>query len=177
MDNQQETYKAFYVAGLFDGEGSLTISRYKRAATDKTMYQAQILFTNTDDRIIKEYVDFLKHHAIAHHIRADDRTGKGRKICYNVQVAALDSQRRWLELMAPYLVGKKAKAQLLLEFVNRRIGLNKASRQKASETRLPNGTFSVGGRAPHVPEDVANYEQMHVLLWGSSETTRVPVVQ
>jgi hypothetical protein len=157
-----------YVAGLFDGEGSIMITRYLRNDWKKHSYRGYIQLTNTETVLISEYVKFLQANNLAYRIHTDDR-GPDKKVCYQVSISGMDSQKRWLELMIPHLIGKKAQAELLLDYVLRRIQRNADFESRRGQ----NGQFLTGGRAPYDDVEMAMFDRLRSMhRVGTSEITR-----
>jgi hypothetical protein len=171
LGNQQETIMNIdYVAGLFDGEGCLMIIRSRRNDIDRYNYRALIQLTNCETVIVSEYVKFVKANNLPYRVYTDDRTHLDKsQVCYQVSIGSLDGMKRWLELMIPHLVGKKAQAEILLDYVSRRILRNAEYENRRSKT----GRFESGFRAAFDDADITAYESIKSMKhMGSSETTR-----
>ena len=120
MDNQQETLK-YYIAGLFEGEGSLNIGKILIYGKQLS-YRGQIQFTNTEPEICQKYVDYLKLKNYSHHIRKDIR--KDRKICYQIVITKRKDKLAFLEEFTPLMVGKKRyEGKLLKELLEKIVEL------------------------------------------------------
>lgn len=109
-----------YLAGLLDGEGTITISVRKNKADPLkggSPITPLITITNTN----KELIDHL--HAILNGstIKTHGRLGIGDKDVWVLQIARILDVKALLEQIAPYLFVKKRQAGLLLEFCNLRL--------------------------------------------------------
>lgn len=139
-----------YFAGIFDGEGSLLITCHYRSDVKKNHYRGYIQFTNTNPQSVASYVRHIDSLGLPRHIRRDDRSKKGRKLCYQVIIPGLGGQKRWLQEFIPWLDGKKAEAEKLLEFINYRLDANAA----CEGIRRKDGTIQrARGKAPFTERD------------------------
>lgn len=158
-----------YVAGLFDGEGSLMITRYLRKGEAKHSYRGYVQLTNSNPVIVSEYIKFLRAHDLPYHVHTDDRSDAGKKICYQVSVTGMDGIKRWLELMMPHLIGKKAEAEILYDYITGRIRRN-ADFESRRDSKT--GCFRDGFRAPYEEAEIKLYERLRSMHHaGTSETT------
>ncbi len=110
IDNQQGTLNA-YIAGIWDGEGSITLRREKSI----NQVQGAITMANTDIEIIQTTIDFFKINNINFHIFNRDRLKTGRKIQYQLTITSHRSKIKFIELLIPYLTKNKEYARLLKE--------------------------------------------------------------
>jgi hypothetical protein len=92
-----------YLAGFFDGEGSIVIR-----ANDHTIY-LQVNVTQTDPRPLQLYVDLFGGRVSKMHDKSYWKKSYIWQISSHKAAAAL-------EKMLPYLTVKKAQAELALEF-------------------------------------------------------------
>lgn len=104
MDN----IKWSYTAGLFDGEGTFTISSLKRNELPDYVF-AEIYITNTN----QEVMSWLKDN-FGGSIRLSRRLGKNWKDCYKWFLPA-KRRKEFITKILPYLIIKKNQAKLLLE--------------------------------------------------------------
>jgi hypothetical protein len=147
--NQQETLA--YLGGLFDGEGHFGIGRIQKGSN--FAYKAEIAFSNTDPLLVNFLTDFLIKRKIAYYIRLRAKSSVGKNQ-YEISINALSSQKKFLELIIPYLKGLKvAEAELSLKYIN-----NRLKRNDESQPRNPNGTFVRNNKAPFTNEDVGMYK-------------------
>src|SRR2546430_3365585 len=171
LDNAQVTELAYF-AGLFDGEGSLMITRHFRKDFQRDTYRGSIQFTNTDPILVNSYCKFLRDLSIPYFVHVDDRSHRQRRVCYQVILTKLESQKKWLETFIPFLRGKKDEAEILLDYVSRRLRRN-AENLVTPRNRV-SGRFQEGGRAPIDDYEVGLFKRLQALHSGTSETLRVP---
>lgn len=100
-----------YIAGILDGEGSISISRSKCNTKNKLYHCPQVRIFNTDKRILEAV-----QKVIGGNIPIHGDTYKGRKICYRLEYNAKPKIKEVLTMLLPYLVGKKERASVMIAF-------------------------------------------------------------
>lgn len=108
-----------YLAGLIDGEGTVTISVRKSKSKPGVMgspLTPLIIITNTN----KELIDHLRTTLHGSTLKTQHRTGHCKDV-WALQVARLLDVKALLEQITPYLFLKRRQAELLLEFCNLRL--------------------------------------------------------
>lgn len=115
IDKLSETEKA-YLAGLVDGEGSLGL--YK---TKKSVLTRFNLVTNTDTKLIK-YVEDLVGTEFTYWA---EKEKWNRQRCCMIQIQHRELMQIILVALLPYLVSKRGKAELVLAFIDERLGKKK----------------------------------------------------
>ena len=126
-----ETDRA-WLAGIIDGEGSLSLFT-NREKDGSTKIKPVLNFVNTDMTIVNKALSILEEAGCSPYIVK--RVHKNPKHLDIVEVKATSTAQieKWLLLVQPYLFGvKKAKAEILLRFVRRRM----AKRQEAGRNDL-----------------------------------------
>lgn len=124
MDNQHKLERELvYLAAIIDGEGSITLVRTgNKRLCGIAGLSPRITVTNTNEAII-QYVINIYHDllGINPHVKTQ-AAGKYRrtKTCYWVDISGLTKCKKVLEAIRPYLIGKLAQADLLLEFIKLR---------------------------------------------------------
>src|SRR5258708_36540022 len=102
-----------YVAGLFDGEGSIVIGcSLKKADRRNPAYWLQVGITNTD----RELIDWL-HNTFGGHI-SDNSHGPSRKEqrpCWAWRIMSKEAKGFLIRIL-PYLRTKKQQALIAIEF-------------------------------------------------------------
>ena len=98
-----------YIAGFFDGEGS--ISLFCRGAVKYKTHQLQVQITNTDGDVLKWIDEVLGKEG---HFHLKHRTGNQRS-CWDLQWTSLRAEKV-LETLIPFLKTKRKQAELALEF-------------------------------------------------------------
>ena len=174
MGNQQVTStRRAWLSGIWDGEGTFGIYRYRQTTNGKWSYCARLTLSNTSEEMIQEILDIFKSIGIVANIW---RNTKPRKITHKKEIHITIDKREHVklgcELMLPYLVVKKNRAIVLLEFIEIR------SRYKRKVSRDPKTGRLLGIIEQGYDEILHLYERMKVLnqvgiiVDGSSETTR-----
>lgn len=150
MDNKQATA---IVAGLFMGEAHFSLRR-DSTKPGKPQISTEIGFTNQDPSLIDYVCAWLDTHGIAHFIHMV--TGN----CYAIRVGRHGGIKKCIDLLEPFLMGKKlAEARILRRFVMRRLERGILNRP-TDERRYDDADYAMVG------EKLAMRE--------SSETTRFP---
>lgn len=112
LDNQQATSR---IAGLYLGEGHFILSKNPRA-NGKWNIDTEIGFSNQDPALVDLVCSFLIEREIPHHI------GMNNSTCYQVKVDKQEHIKNLLDILLPYLYGRKlAEARLLYRYVVRAI--------------------------------------------------------
>lgn len=163
LANQQvtETDHAYF-AGLIDGEGCITICRTNRKdlGANYFTYSPRVLLGNTNENIILGYINYLKAMEITYWVNTDCKRKPNRRYAWNILVGGMPGQKKLLTSLLPYLKGKKALAELLLEYIDRRIMRNEQHKRIYDSK----GHVVNGGRAKHDERDVADYEKIRSMI-------------
>jgi hypothetical protein len=173
LDNQQETFKA-YIAGLFEGEGSIHMGKLLVNKSKTVSYRANANFTNTEPEICDAFVRYLKERDLHYHLETEKRKdGKNRKVCYKISLTRVGDRKRFVEELLPYFVGKKRReGEILIRFCEKRLEIYKNSDFR----RADDGRYRSGCKSSF---DDPEYEELLLemkALKGSSETTcKTPV--
>jgi len=121
MDNQQETLKLSWLAGMIEGDGfiSVTISKSKLARSGFNP-KAIVGVTNQDMIIINEVDNIFRSIGVVAYIH-ENETPKGVPIS-TISTSKMSGVKKVIDSIYPYLVGeKKARADMVIKFVNRRL--------------------------------------------------------
>lgn len=117
MGNQQTTsHQLAWLAGIWDGEGTFQIYQ-----NGKHFFIGRLTLTNSSPEMIDEISKILDAHDIGAHLWLEELRTNKHKRCYHLTVNKLSSVKRGTELMLPYLIAKKAHANILLRFVDSRL--------------------------------------------------------
>lgn len=134
--NQQVTSENWaWLAGIWDGEGSFSITKLEKAK-DKILYVSHITLSNTSEAMVNEIVRILDTENIACHIWLGESRQKNYKPAYHITVYKNIQKKVMAEKLLPYLVNKKPHAQLFLRFVNSRLKYEKQPIQDAKTGRI-----------------------------------------
>lgn len=124
MGNQQETISEFelgWLAGILDGEGTISINRLMSHRKNATL-TSRISIGNTNFTIIRNLKRIFKKLKIKLFIQKNQRVkGKNWKSAYIIQISHIKGVKSLLDVITPYLIGKKLQAEIVLSFVNSRM--------------------------------------------------------
>ncbi len=112
-----------WLAGIMEGEGTFAIYHQKRSNNTPTdQLRACISLTNTDPHLIEKAYEIFKSIGVEMHIHEyKNKKGSTRPV-YDMQTAKHINVKVVCESLLPYLFGeKKAKANMLLRYVSRRL--------------------------------------------------------
>lgn len=137
-DNQQEIGLVGWFAGIVDGEGTISLSISRRASRSQMIRTSpKVLVANTDDGIVERCIEALRVIGVGHYIRCK-RPPKGMicgvevrrfKPVTTIEVTGFKRVRTLLKAILPFLAGEKhQRGQLLLRFVEGRIGFAESSK-------------------------------------------------
>jgi hypothetical protein len=125
MGNQQVNISWEWLAGFYDGEGSLMLT--KSESKGYIRYAPSLDLVNTDHVTMQAIVEFLRLHGISVYVfyskkhpkfhRDANRRHKQRMI---IRIARMAQVKCFLGYITPYLNIKRQNAWLLLEFVDTR---------------------------------------------------------
>lgn len=178
MGNQQVTSNNWaWLAGIWDGEGTFAI--YRSSRNNRTLKQSTSVLTgrltlsNTSETMIAEISRILTSAGIGMNIW---RNPKPRKFNHKKEIhLTINCQKDVIaicEKLIPYLVVKKDRASILLEFLRIRSGYKRKVGRDPKTGRIT-GVLTQG-----YDEDLVRlFEKMKVLnqvgvIDGTSETTR-----
>jgi hypothetical protein len=114
-----------YLAGIIDGEGTITIVKTKQYRTGRALrYKLLLLVTNTDWGLI----EFLTQRFAGAYVDSVNRA-ENRKVCYTWRVTKRDTVKWLLKGCLPYLRIKQRQAILLLNWID--------SRERQPNARAP----------------------------------------
>lgn len=109
--NLREHEKA-YLAGLFDGEGSVVLHKYR----ERNSYHPEITLANTDLAIMEEIKRMLNNAGIKTHLYVQQRGGKNRPVGI-LKILRHDDAYSFLAGLLPYLRIKYGKAKRMLDLI------------------------------------------------------------
>lgn len=137
MGNQQGTlavtdFEVGWLAGVIDGEGTVAFSvyplRHKGSILQELRVKPQIIVTNTDKDLVERVADIFGRCQIGVHFQT--RTQHGRSFAGNkpskyrplhvANISGFKRAKKALELVVPHLVSKKAKAEIVLRYIDQR---------------------------------------------------------
>lgn len=109
-----------WLAGIIDGEGSITVARLGLKKTGKARYlKPMISIANTNTMIILE-VKRIIDEIVGRNINVH-QSNQYSQPCYSVWTASQFDIYRVCENVSPYLRGKREQAELMMEFIRKRV--------------------------------------------------------
>jgi len=107
-----------YIAGLIDGEGTITLEK-RKFASDIKVHPA-VYISNTSLELLTHIREVLGVGTIRRgHRRKSRSTGSERKQDYKLGIHKIREVEGLLKTIKPYLVLKKRQAEVVLEFIQR----------------------------------------------------------
>ena len=114
-----------YLAGLLDGEGTIGFCsqiakpHWKNKNCDHLRLQVDVI-SNTNEALIIAVVNLLKADGFSPKVSHWQPEGAKSKQGHRIYLPCIEERRSFLELVHPYLIGKKEQAEIGLEFLSRR---------------------------------------------------------
>lgn len=110
------------VAWFLIGEGSINITIHKMEGEQRCLigYRAlpHVIFTNTDLETLQLIRKWCSSNQIVSNLTCRKKRKRMRKDCYRLHIHSFCNVKKILELLMPYLVGRKKKAaEVMLNFV------------------------------------------------------------
>ena len=125
--------KAAYLAGLWDGDGSITVWKWTRKDNGTERLVPSMVFVNTNPDLVEvaqEFLDTLGLHFNLHVIKRPRA-----KDCFQLTSTNHATLLKAAKALLPHLRGKKRQAELLIEFLeSRKKQLSKTKNGKPSNT-------------------------------------------
>jgi hypothetical protein len=113
-----------WLAGVLDGEG--TICLFKEKTDRRAGFYARcvvIAIANTNPVLILRVVNLLRSVGIKCSIGTivgEQKKVKGWSRAWNVKVSGVEAMKLYLNMIHPFLVGKREQAELAMQFLQRR---------------------------------------------------------
>lgn len=123
MDNTQATpYEIGYLAAMIDGEGCIAIQK-----STATAYSINLKVTNTDEHIIHKVQSIMIKLGVNPLIRDRVNTNNPQwKGWMEVYLTKRENVKKILETVLPHLEGKRPRALMMLQFIDRTIDREEA---------------------------------------------------
>jgi len=128
-----------WLAGIIDGEGHIVLFNNYAPTSHQYRISANIGITNSDLRILAKVTDILYRNGNKFYYRIKKANNRS-KWCMTVIVGGYRNCQKLLELVIPYLVGKKDQAEVMLQFIRHR----KSAYNKHCPKLKANGQFAKG---------------------------------
>lgn len=175
MGNQQVTFITLaWLAGIWDGEGTFGIYRYARNKNGKWSYCGRLTLSNTSIPMIDEIIRIMNLLEVKIDIWKETKQRKiNHKKAIHLTVNRIDSVKKVCELLLPYLIAKKDRAELLIKFLNSRKSY-KRKVKRDPKTGYILGVIEQGYSLEDIKmwEEMRELNQVGLVINGSSETTR-----
>jgi hypothetical protein len=165
MDNQQGTNcEIAWLAGFFEGEGTLSLRLQKRSLSEKgtriPKIEIMLRIYNTDAKLIQKCVHVLNSMGIEPHLEEREQKPmirphggfyKSFDPMLAVRIQKPHHMQKFLHALRPWIFGDKAaRIDLMLEFLDRRLGMI------ASSGKGPTGN-------PYTDDDFKTVEKFYAL--------------
>ncbi len=124
MGNSQVTERYLaWLAGIWDGEGHISIRRTVLKKSGKPQYSPRVGLTNSNMLIISRARQILDNLEIEYFFRQKGSGGFEGSLrkTFVISIETLENARKLLTYLKPHLVGKLVQAEAMLEFCHRRI--------------------------------------------------------
>ncbi len=120
-ENQLKTEDASWLAGMIEGDGYISLCVYRSKGSKLGVhYKPVIGVTNTDVTIINHVDNLFKELGVGAFVQ-DSKSGSNIPVM-TVSTSKLSSVKKIIDSIFPYIIGeKKARAELVLKFVTRRL--------------------------------------------------------
>lgn len=138
INNLSELDKA-YIAGLFDADGCVSVSRIKsRSSLHRYDYKVVSLIVNTDEEIINWLKETIG--AGCSYILGKNNYNPAWKPCHRFQLDA-ERSRSFLKAIYPYLHIKKERVTLALKMPTRRMKTRHGKQGRTQEEYIRQGVI------------------------------------
>lgn len=109
-----------WLAGIWDGEGSITIFTHTEKNGQRKI-RPVVCVVNTNLEIIAEVARILDSLGTSFQVFERKNPKDSHKDCVQLTTSNFEYIKVTIQAMLPYLIGKKAQAQLVLRYVNKKL--------------------------------------------------------
>src|SRR5579885_581002 len=111
-----------YLAGVIDGEGTITLERNgTRRLHGQMGFSPKVIVANTNHALLQRVVNVFDALGVNPHIKTQAAGSNNRgRMMYWIVVAGLAKCGRILRPILPHLVAKDGQARIVLDFIERR---------------------------------------------------------
>jgi len=156
VDQQVTSHQLAWLAGIWDGEGTFTIS-FLQKGKGKFFLSSQITLTNSCPLMINEISKIIDYYKIGAHLWLENLRTKKHKQCYHLTIRKQECIKKFIELVLPYLITKKSRAEILYRFVCKRM------KYKRKVIQGSNGQLKGVKPQSYSDEEMSLYEQIKKL--------------
>jgi hypothetical protein len=125
-------FKLVWLAGIIDGEGCLTISRLKK----QDFYSTALSIHNTNLNLIKEVMFVLNSIKIPFTSSETPPQKLSKLLQYSIYIRNREDLLKFLNLIIPYLIGKKDQAEILKQFIESRLEVKRIINKRDKKGRI-----------------------------------------
>ena len=145
-DNPQERLccKLSWLAGFFDADGCVNIYRKYTAKTE--VYTPRLVMTNTNKDIVDTICAVLREVSIPFYVQIRKNRSLNHNNTADIIISGYKRCFHALPLIAPYLKGKREKAELMLQFCELRLKAGKKEPYSIEQLSLCNQIKSLNNR-------------------------------
>lgn len=175
MDNPQGNFDVAWLAGTWDGEGSIAVKQ----GTGRSSFSPRVSMVNTNPAILNKVCEILDEAGIGYHMSEKGTGGfpGSTKQCWSIVIGTMAGAFKFLSLVGDFLVGKKEQAILLRRFLDSRL-------RAMGNGDIEKGFVRKGGygnkQIAYTPEELETLCQIYEANGDqrkSSETIRAAIVQ
>lgn len=147
MKEEVTTIELAWLAGFWDGEGSITIFSHQEKNGNPKI-SPTLLAVNTHEETIAHVSDILDRLGTSFHILTKKPHSKKHKPAIQISTRNRQYIKTVLEAMLPFLVTKKAQAMLTLRYVNKKIEQGSRPSYDEDDYEIQESVQSLNKRGP-----------------------------
>lgn len=163
IDNQQERL-LWWLGGIIDGEGCITINHHrlhKNSQKETLLFSPNIIIVNTNKIIIDTCEMILRENDIPFYISyVPSQVEKNYKEKWAIKISGIKRCVRALNILQPYIIGKKEEAILVKKFCENRLTKNVDSNSRTGRNRAGK---KWGGSAQYNDDDFDIIEKVAII--------------
>jgi hypothetical protein len=131
--NTQKADREFWIwlAGLFDGEGTILVSKYTRTRDEYLRVVPEVMISNTSKPVMMNIAETID-------MPLSERKREDRKWIYELRIRKMENIVLFLEKIIPYLRIKRTQAELLYVYCKSRVERPWRSKYTNEELQLFN---------------------------------------
>ena len=118
LDNQQE--RLAFLAGLIEGEGTITIQRSNKRKNGKHNILPIVQIANSNAELIEFAVKTLRETGASPYVYWKKQSEKTRAPSATIHLGGYNRVGSFLKVITPYLISKRRQAEIVLSMCERR---------------------------------------------------------